>query len=198
MTPKAATVMTAVDLPGFRDAVEFVHAVGQIAMERDRYPDMDLRGTRVQLAVSTPEAGGVTQSDVELANSVSALVEAHGGTPDHARLTEVEIAIDTMNAETIRPFWAAVLGYPDQGGHELVDPQRRGPTVWFQQLDEPRPVRNRIHLDVTVAHDQADSRRDRAVAAGGHLVSAAAAPAFWILADADGNEACISTWLGRD
>ena len=30
------------------------------------------------------------------------------------------------------------------------------------------------------------------------LVSDAEAPAFWILADAEGNEACICTWQGRD
>ena len=65
-------------------------------------------------------------------------------------------------------------------------------------MDEPRPQRNRIHLDVTVAHDEALARMDRALAAGGHLVSDAAAPAFWILADAEGNEACICTWQGRD
>jgi len=37
-----------------------------------------------------------------------------------------------------------------------------------------------------------------ALAAGGRLVSDAAAPAFWVLADAEGNEACICTWQGRD
>ncbi len=26
----------------------------------------------------------------------------------------------------------------------------------------------------------------------------ASAPAFWVLADAEGNEACIATWQGRD
>jgi len=70
--------------------------------------------------------------------------------------------------------------------------------VWFQQMDEPRPQRNRIHLDVTVAHDEALARIERALAAGGHLVSDAEAPAFWILADAEGNEACVCTWQGRD
>ena len=39
---------------------------------------------------------------------------------------------------------------------------------------------------------------EAARAAGGRLVSDAAAPAFWVLADAEGNEACICTWQGRD
>jgi 4a-hydroxytetrahydrobiopterin dehydratase len=65
-------------------------------------------------------------------------------------------------------------------------------------MDEPRPQRNRIHLDVSVPHDEAPRRIDAALAAGGVLVSDAEAPAFWVLADAEGNEACITTWQGRD
>jgi Glyoxalase-like domain len=85
----------------------------------------------------------------------------------------------------------------------------RAPTIWFQQMDAPRLQRNRIHLDISVPHDEAQRRIQ---AAGGTLVSDAEAPVFWILADAEGNEACITTcqagtgrrsppittWRGRD
>ena len=37
-----------------------------------------------------------------------------------------------------------------------------------------------------------------AIAAGGHLVSDSRAPAFWVLADVEGNEACVCTWQARD
>lgn len=47
-------------------------------------------------------------------------------------------------------------------------------------------------------HDEASARLDAALKAGGVLVSDASAPAFWVLADAEGNEACITTWQGRD
>ena len=40
----------------------------------------------------------------------------------------------------------------------LVDPTRTGPAIWFQQMAEPRPQRNRIHLDISVPHDVADDR----------------------------------------
>jgi 4a-hydroxytetrahydrobiopterin dehydratase len=33
---------------------------------------------------------------------------------------------------------------------------------------------------------------------GGKLVYDAEAPAFWVLADPERNEACITTWQGRD
>ncbi len=37
-----------------------------------------------------------------------------------------------------------------------------------------------------------------AVAAGGRLLDDGFAPAFWVLADAEGNEVCVCTWTGRD
>ena len=93
-----------------------------------------------------------------------------------------------------------MLGYAPTPGadDELVDPARQGPTIWFQQMDEPRPQRNRIHFDITVPHDDARPRMAAALAAGGTLVSDAYAPSFWVLADAEGNEVCICTWQYRD
>jgi 4a-hydroxytetrahydrobiopterin dehydratase len=54
--------------------------------------------------------------------------------------------------------------------------------------DEPR---QRFHLDVHLPHDQAEARIAAALEAGGHLVTDVPAPSFWILADAEGNKACI-------
>ena len=186
-----------VDWPSFTEAASFVAAVAEVARGMDHHPEVDLRGERVHLAVGSPAVGAVAGVDVHLANRVSVLVHQQGGRPVPTALTEVEIAIDTLDAEAILPFWAAVLGY-ERDGDALYDPQHIGPGVWFQQLDEPRPVRNRIHLDVTVAHDVAAQRIAAALASGGRVVSDANAPAFTILADADGNEACVCTWLGRD
>jgi len=70
--------------------------------------------------------------------------------------------------------------------------------VELRELPEPRPQRNRIHFDVSVPHDEARHRIQAALAAGGTLLSDARAPAFWVLADAEGNEACVTTWQGRD
>ena len=64
-------------------------------------------------------------------------------------------------------------------------------------MDVARPQRNRIHVDVSVPHDGAQARLEAALAAGGRLLSDAEAPAFWVLADAEGNEACVTTWQGR-
>lgn len=165
------------------------------------------RGDRLDLALQTPDAATVTGRDVELAEEVTGVLRelgletAPGG---RARSVQVlEIAVDALDIARIRPFWKAVLGYTDEPGYDgptdaLVDPLREGPAVWFQQMDEPRAQRNRIHLDISVPHDEADARIRAALDAGGVLVSDARARAFWVLADAEGNEVCITTWQDRD
>jgi 4a-hydroxytetrahydrobiopterin dehydratase len=171
---------------------------------------LDLRRDRVVLAVQSPATASVTAREVDLAERVSAAVtalglrtdpEVGGGGPRSVQV--LEIAIDALDIASVRPFWKAVLGYGDEAGASgpedpLVDPVRQGPAIWFQQMDSPRPQRNRVHLDISVPHDEAPHRIRAALDAGGRLVSDAQAPAFWLLADAEGNEACISTWQGRD
>ena len=191
-------LMLSVRFADFAAALAFVDAVGALAEDHGHHPEVDLRWGRVVLAVASHDVGGLTDRDLRFARAVGPLVEAHGGTVEHQRLTEVEIAVDTMDADRIRPFWEAVLGFEAAGADAIADPQRRLPALWFQRLDEPRPVRNRIHVDVTVPHDVAEARVAAALAAGGTLVSDARAPRFWVLADADGNEACVCTWQGRD
>jgi 4a-hydroxytetrahydrobiopterin dehydratase len=100
------------------------------------------------------------------------------------------------------PFWRALLGYQDRANsqEDLIDPHRRGAPFYFQQMDAPRPQRNRVHVDVWVPYDQADARIAAALAAGGRLVNDADAPSNWALADPEGNEACVGVagWTGSD
>jgi 4a-hydroxytetrahydrobiopterin dehydratase len=166
---------------------------------------MDIRADRLLLSLQTAEAGWVTTRDAELARRLSALTEEFRLTtqPGDRSVQVLEIAIDALDIPAIRPFWKAVLGYADEPGRSgpqdaLVDPLGQGPAIWFQQMDAPRPQRNRIHLDISVPHDEAPLRIEATVAAGGTILSDAEAPAFWVLADPEGNEACITTWQGRD
>jgi 4a-hydroxytetrahydrobiopterin dehydratase len=169
---------------------------------------MDVREERVLLALQTAELSAVTQLDVELARRISAVTEEFRLTTtpgeDEGRTVQaLEIGIDAMDIASIRPFWKAVLGYIDEPTAScpqdaLVDPFGQGPAIWFQQMDAPRPQRNRLHFDVSVPHDEAHRRIEATIAAGGKLLSDAEAPAFWVLADSEGNEACVTTWQGRD
>jgi 4a-hydroxytetrahydrobiopterin dehydratase len=49
-----------------------------------------------------------------------------------------------------------------------------------------------------VPHDHAEARIAAAIAAGGHLVTDQCAAAWWVLADAEGNQACVATTMSRD
>jgi 4a-hydroxytetrahydrobiopterin dehydratase len=163
---------------------------------------VDIRADRAVLRLQSADVGTVTGHDVRLAQALSAALTAEGFRPAPGAAQALEIAIDALDIGLVRPFWTAITGYADEPGSELqaalFDPSGRGPAIWFQQMDAPRPQRNRIHIDVDVPHEAARARIDAAIAAGGRLLSDAAAPAFWVLADPEGNEACICTWQGRD
>lgn len=181
----------------FSSAAALVATIAEAADAADHHPDIDVRyRDRVHVVLTTHAAGGLTTLDTQLAAQISRLAAAAGASAEPTVSQATEIAIDTLDADRIRPFWAAVLGYVEVDGN-LVDPLRIGPSFWFQQMDEPRPQRDRFHIDVTVAHDIADQRVAAAIAAGGKLMTDKFARSWWVLADADGNEACVCTWQDR-
>ncbi|ACZ83951.1 VOC family protein [Streptosporangium roseum] len=171
---------------------------------------MDARRDRLVLSLQSSATGLVTPLEIGLARRISAAVgelglrtDAGAGGRESRSDQVLEIAIDALDIAAIRPFWKAVLGYADEAGacgaeDPLIDPVGQGPAIWFQQMDAPRPQRNRIHFDISVPHDEAPHRIAAALAAGGVLLSDVQAPAFWVLADVEGNEACVTTWQGRD
>ena len=183
--------------PDFTTAAAFVSRIAAAADEADHHPDVVLRWGQVTVTTTSHDAGGLTQRDVDLAATVSALADELGVTGDSPRSAMLEIAVDALDIPAVRPFWAAVLGYDVRNDDDLVDPAGIGPSVWFQQMDAPRTQRNRIHFDVIVGHDQAEARVAATIAAGGHLISDERAPAFWVLGDVEGNEVCVCTWQAR-
>jgi 4a-hydroxytetrahydrobiopterin dehydratase len=181
----------------FPTAAMLVSNIADAAEAIQHHPDIDVRyPDHVIVTITTHATGDLTTLDVDLARAITQLADLAGATAVSGTVQAVEIAIDTLDADRIRPFWAAVLGYREQGGN-LVDPLRIGPPVWFQQMDERRADRDRFHIDVSVAHDTAEQRVADALAAGGTLVTDAHARSWWVLADADGNEACVCTWQDR-
>ena len=183
--------------PDYLAAADLVRTIAEIAEQHVHHPDVELRYPgRVHVVLTTHATGGLTTLDVDVARAVSEAAAATSATSDPASTRAMELGIDSMDADRIRPFWAAVLGYHDHGGY-LVDPMGVGPSVWFQQMTEPRTNRNRIHVDVIVPHDVAEQRVADALAAGGTLLTDEYARSWWVLADADGNEACVSTWQDR-
>jgi 4a-hydroxytetrahydrobiopterin dehydratase len=191
--------------PSFEAGSAFIGRVAEAARQQEHHPDVDLRYPGyVHVALRTHATNSLTDADLALARTISALATEAGLTSEPSTAVGLEVAIDALDIDAVRPFWKALLAYVDEpprkpGGQiiGLIDPLRLGPAFWFQQMDSPRPQRNRIHLDVTVPHDVAEQRVAAAIAAGGHLVSDTEARAFWILADPEGNEACVCTWQDR-
>lgn len=186
----------------FATGVRLVSAIGEAAEELDHHPDVDLTYGAVVVRLSSHDVGGVTQRDVRLARLVTDAAGRVGATAEPHELSVLELALDTPDLEAVKPFWAAVLGYEesDAAPDELRDPRGSRPTLWFQESG-PRStdaVEQRFHLDVRVPPEVAERRVQAAVEAGGTLVDDGRAPQFWVLADAQGNQACVTTWLGRE
>lgn len=110
-------------------------------------PDLDLRagGVRVRLRMAgrlSPEA-----ADLELSRAISGVAAELGLGADPSALQTLHFAFDASDLTEVRSFWQTVLAYEPAGGG-LGDPARRDPAVSFHQLEDARPLRHRIHVDV--------------------------------------------------
>jgi 4a-hydroxytetrahydrobiopterin dehydratase len=62
----------------FRAAADFVMRIAEVAERRSHYPDVDVRGTMVTCALTTPAAGGITQDDLDLAGEIESAASQPG------------------------------------------------------------------------------------------------------------------------
>jgi 4a-hydroxytetrahydrobiopterin dehydratase len=60
------------ELPTFPDAIAFVTRIADRAEAVDHHPDLDVRYRKVRVALSTHDAGGLTDLDFELAAQIEA------------------------------------------------------------------------------------------------------------------------------
>jgi uncharacterized glyoxalase superfamily protein PhnB len=143
--------------------------------------------------------------------------------------TGVQVVMDCADPSRMMKFWATALGYKEQDppeGHAswedflqsmnvpedqwnsagaVVDPDGKGPRIYFQRVPETKTVKNRVHLDLNVSNGQAtqiEERRKRVDAEVQRLVAAGAAVfrpgevsesgEYWVvMQDPEGNEFCI-------
>ncbi|TAM68960.1 MAG: 4a-hydroxytetrahydrobiopterin dehydratase [Microbacteriaceae bacterium] len=183
--------------PDFATGTRLAVQVTEVAEAANHHPDIAYGWGRIEFTLSSHEAGGVTERDLHLAEQIQVLAEKQGAVPDLRRPSDYELCIDCTNEAAISGFWMAGLNYQERrtsaGERELFDPRRAGPTVWFQHMDVPRLERNRIHVDVYVPAEDAESRVHAIEKAGGVLLTAEHAPEWWVLADVEGNELCVCT-----
>lgn len=99
--------------------------------------------------------------------------------------TQVQVVIDCADPGRLSRFWAQALGYqlqnPPPGfatweaflrargvpesqwnaASAVVDPDGRGPRIYFQRVPEPKSVKNRVHLDLNVGGGHATAEKVR-------------------------------------
>lgn len=54
----------------FRNTIVFVNRIASLADESGHRPDIDIRNDLVRLSLTTAEAGGITQKDLDLAQRI--------------------------------------------------------------------------------------------------------------------------------
>jgi 4a-hydroxytetrahydrobiopterin dehydratase len=146
----AVTHVAVPSLTAAADAASIV--VSAAGADGDGHLSVDLHADRIVLRLHTTTVGSVTEHDLGLAHRVTEALTARGlrAAPGEGVVVPqtIEIAIDALDIPLIRPFWQAVTGYVDEPGPPdlpdgaLLDPLRRGPAIWFQQMDAPRPAQS--------------------------------------------------------
>lgn len=141
--------------------------------------------------------------------------------------TSVQVVFDCADPGALATFWGAALHYKKQdppagyaswpeflaaqgvpekewnSASAIVDPDGRGPRIFFQQLDTPKPKKNRVHLDLSISGGREVSlleRKTRVDAEVERLVGLGAARQrvwdgpgeYWVvMQDPEGNEFCV-------
>jgi len=72
-TRQGDTVVRTFQFKGFPAAMKFVNAVAELAEQAWHHPDIDIRWNKVTLALTTHDAGGLTEKDFALARKFDAL-----------------------------------------------------------------------------------------------------------------------------
>ncbi len=68
-----------VSFDGYRDAVAFTVRVALEAEAENHHPDLVLSWGRVEVSLTSHDAGGVTDRDLDMARTISELVDASPG-----------------------------------------------------------------------------------------------------------------------
>jgi 4a-hydroxytetrahydrobiopterin dehydratase len=175
------------------DTAALAQAVAQL-------PGLD--GTHAQLTIVsrrltvrlTRDTWKIEPHHVNLAREISEIARSLGAVSAPNQVQEVQFAIAAKPDAIDLGFWRAVLGYDPMLEDNAIDPLGVSSTVWMQDLDEAKPLRHAMHLDVSLSKESAQARVDAAIAAGGVVVDGSHAPSWWILADRSGNKVCVVAW----
>ena len=196
----------------FASGAKFVTAIAAAGELAGHFPEVRMGSHHVDLKLISDDAiyrdnegaehrvDWVTQQDVDLARRISEIAADQGLGADPSSITAIELALDTADAARLAPVWAALLTGSGEAqgrgtiGDDVRDATNRVPILWFQDTEPHATPRQRFHIDVQVPYDVAERRIAAAVAAGGVIVDDSGAPATTVIADPDGNKACVGTF----
>jgi 4a-hydroxytetrahydrobiopterin dehydratase len=175
------------------EAASLANAIAQIP---------ELNGTRAQLNVVserltvrlTREVWNIESEHIALARDISKVAASHGAVAEPHQVQEVQIAIAAKPDAIDLGFWRAVLGYEPMLEDNAIDPLGNSSVIWMQELEASKDLQHAMHLDVSVAKENAQMRVVAAIDAGGVLIDDSHAPAWWTLSDRSGNKVCIVSW----
>jgi hypothetical protein len=141
--------------------------------------------------------------------------------------TGVQVVFDCADPDRLVRFWAQALGYklqdPPQGhqswedwlrdqgipqerwndANAVVDPDGRGPRIFFQRVPEAKTVKNRVHLDLNVTggpaapleerRGQVDAEVERLLGLGASRLRVVEEQGgYWaVMQDPEGDEFCV-------
>ena len=69
------TIVKSYQRASFPDAIAFVVRIGFFAEKADHHPDLDVRWRTVRVALSSHDAGGITEKDLLLAGQIESIPE---------------------------------------------------------------------------------------------------------------------------
>ena len=106
-----------------------------------------------------------------------------------------EVVIDCADPRSLVGFWAAATGYEVDGDLDdwasIVGEGDRVIRIGFQRVPEGKVVKNRVHVDLAAADEEAEASRIEALGATRLWVSEDPDDPFVVLADPEGNEFCV-------
>ncbi len=149
--------------------------------------------------------------------------------------TSIQVVFDCADPDRLARFWAGALHYVEQpppAGYAswnafleamhvprgdrntasaVVDPEGKGPRLYFQHMDTPKPAKNRLHLDVNAGGGgrvpleerkaKVDAEVTRLLGLGATILVPwedqrlepwEAQGEYWVvMADPEGNEFCV-------
>jgi len=187
----------------FATGAELVRAVAEIPGLDDHAPDVDLRpdGVFVRLFTTAPAPDGLSGRDVELARRISSAARRLGLTAEPSEVQNVVVIIDALDIAKVLPFWRAVLGYGDRDDdpvEELSDRHRRSP--WSASS---RWMRHAPSATGSISTSGCHTTGPRRGSPPRSRPVAASSTTGWprrggTLADPEGNEVDVATWIGTD